>query len=355
MPRLPAQAGRKLLTVFLFLFTLTLVQGCSRPSKDNTGNKPAPPKHTVRVEPRPEDSGEIVRIHKVDEAGRILETEITYRNGERAREIYRINGSLAERQEFYKGGQVRQRSTIDEDGRTVLQMHYRQDGTLKLWQQALPDGSRQDTLYWSDGKQKFSETIKELDGTQKIRYFDKFGALTARKLLSANGEQLLQEQFDKNGKLIFKAEPCNTGEATEILTIYRPDGTIEMRQLFLAATSPWWKVSSLKTTELYDASGKKILMKVHMSISSYSYGYAATSTVDFVETFSEDGSRVVKHYSRYENDCLTQKEVFDSQGNLQSTESYNDPKPADPVEKRYRTDFERNDPMQAWQQEEPQN
>lgn len=351
MRRTLAHANSRLFAVLLLVVGLTIMSGCTGTNKD-ANNKPASPKYTIKVEPRPEDSGEIVRKHKIDEAGRTVETEITYRNGERAQEIYRLDGSLAERNEFYKAGQIRRRTTMSENGKTISQLNdYRADGTLKFRRQTLPDGRRLDVVYWSDGKHKFSECLVEQSDARETKYFNKSGALIARKLeTGARGILLLQEQFDENGNLVFKSEFNDPGET---LTIFRPDGTVEMRQICFAQKSGWWQGSTLQTVEIYDSSGTRIVMKIHMNISGYPYG-SARDIVDFVEIFLQDGSRVVNYYHHYGDDYLIKKEIFDPKDNLQSSESwdYYYKGPLEPVDKRHKTRFEGDDPVKTWELEE---
>lgn len=333
------------LGVCLLLLT-GLLTGCSR--QDPEPQKPTPPpvvtqKPTERIEMMPSDSEEFMRRHYIDATGVEVQTDIEYRNKDKAVIKYRGDQTQSEYQRTTKDGKVVIQRYFAADGKTVVRgQELRDDGTVKVKISQDASGAITTTTYWYDGQRVFSESVAQPNGAYKTTYFYKNGQKWLVRSGPNTGVIATEVQYSRTGQLQFKRE--KSGSETTV-TLYRNDGTELVRQHLVETPSQWgsYTYKTMKSVDEMSADGKTVERTLVMSSDGWS--------VSQVVRYNSDGTRLVRDV-RYDG-TVTHEEKVDANGNVLSKKDYSSSdNESESIDRSNLREPYSQDPVQNWDYQE---
>jgi hypothetical protein len=327
------------------LLAVGMLAGCGQQDSGQKNPNPKPPqvvtqpKPTPRVELMPDDSDEYLRRHFTNANGVEVETQIEYRNGDKADVKYRADGSQLSYNRTAKDGSVVADKTFAADGKTIVSgREVREDKTLKWTASQDANGVVTMVTYWWDGKTVFANTVTQPNGSYEATYFRKDGSLWMKRMGAQTGTVDREQSFDNSGKLAFTLE--HTPQDI-VATLYRADGTVLYKQHMTERKSGYGNYvnRTMLFVEEYAADGKTVERKLVMDSSGYS--------VDSVERPQSDGTTLVR--SLNSSGAVVHEARRDANGNIVSQR---DITPADGIKEPYEWRSVRtpssDDPVNSW-------
>lgn len=327
----------------LALISLLLLSACGDSTPQVAPQKESAAKKRVeKVQLMPESSNESLRRQIFDESGDQVESQILYRDGEKAVTKYRSGGAKNEYLRYGKDGKLRIRMVFANDGQTVQQgIERREDDTLKWELLRNKDGSGRRITYWYDGKRVFSEEIFLPDGSTETAFYHKNGKLWS-KLWQRLDKSSRQEFFKIDGGKAHVIERFNDG--AEQLSYFDDQGKLYLRQSRVLRPSSWGNSQNLElsTIEEIDPSTGEIRRRITLE----NNGWAVAQT----ETFTPDGGRILRVWRS--DGSYHREEVYDASGKRVRVKDFANQKPTEYVD---RNKFSRPygvDPQQNWDLQE---
>lgn len=198
------------------------------PGQPVTPNKPAG-KLSIKVEVMPESSEEATRIHKFNELGVEVETEIKFRDGGTGMESRNpLTRNVTEYVRYFKGGtDVKTRIKYAPDGKNILlEESFYAPAKVERRREKLPDGSLRAIEYYESGIEQTQYLLRSdgsghqinqddnsageppmlrfkvewtADGHATVEEYDNEAVLEARSKLFPDGTARMERY--KNGKL----------------------------------------------------------------------------------------------------------------------------------------------------------
>lgn len=216
------------------VFTALLIAMLTAPSVDKVSSyQPQIAKRWVETNPNRPD--ELRRQHDRDEFGRHT-IDIFYMNDNTGKLVYRSSGALESELIVRSDGLTIKSAAYAENGKDVVSgFELRVDGTLAWKTDVVTDHVSFTTVYWADGQTVYGTTShNRKSSTWDIIEHDMHG--TPVLLTQSRGQRIIHRQveFHADGK-IFRERVTNKDEkGRDIvnLIVYRPDSTIEGRQVW---------------------------------------------------------------------------------------------------------------------------
>ena len=312
----------------LMCFSLT---GCGD-NKTETPTQPEPPqaKVTLKIEARPESSGEQTRIHKIDELGRELEVEIAFRDKTKGWEIYNPDsGALVEVKRTHTNHKVLQLHIKYKGGKIVWEERYYPNGKLQQSRVWHKNGDRELRQYVNDGTTELTRLLIRQDGSgQWIQYRQDWQSRTVKGIAqsftwTANGDSTREMYNQADGTTLISRSEKNGDNL--VVSGLRADGTLLYKQYHKSSGDEQSRRNSflppwiLQKVELYSADGKTIEREFHYD-GSLPYPYCPSS-VHF--PMPGGGKRVVECTPNPQTSEaeVTGEKIFDASGNLVSEQT----------------------------------
>lgn len=145
----------------------------TQPTQPTAPNKPG--KLTIKVEVMPETSEEASRIHKFNELGVEVETEIKFRDGGVGTETRSsITRNVTEYVRYFKGGtDVKTRIKYASDGKTILlEESFYTPGKVERRREKLPDGSLRAVEFYESGVEQYHYLLRPDGSGQQVNHDD---------------------------------------------------------------------------------------------------------------------------------------------------------------------------------------
>ncbi|MBX9573320.1 MAG: hypothetical protein K2X77_30755 [Candidatus Obscuribacterales bacterium] len=191
------------------------------PDKPTTPNKPG--KVTVKVEVMPESSEEATRIHKFNELGVEIETEIKFRDGGLGLESrHPLTRNVTEYVRYFKGGtDVKTRIKYSSDGKNiVLEESFYAPGKVERRRERLPDGSLRAVEFYESGIEQTQYLVRPDGSGHQINHDD-----------NSNGEPpMLRFKAEWTADGHASVEEYNNEAVLEARSQLFPDGTARMER-----------------------------------------------------------------------------------------------------------------------------
>lgn len=268
----------KRITLVSFCGLLLLgLAGCdSKPDKSNPPTPPTPtaPKNIVKVELRPESSGEFQRIYTYTPDGaRLIELQVDYRDGKTVKEFYRLDGSLKTKQNFFQSSRplkLEKETDYAADGKTVLvERTYRIQGVIDSAKKFNTDGSTETTRYRLDGKRLHSVENRDSAGNATATYWRADGSLWAKsKTLGSQGYYVQPMEITYYGTNGNVAQVRTIRSNGMDITVNRADGTLQYTQTWSGYSSPYYRSFTLDSLKEYETDGKTLSREVKFTYST---------------------------------------------------------------------------------------
>lgn len=184
MPQILGKAAGLLSVLLISLISFSLPAMCNN-LVDQCSGSLGPCRQYLEL--RPQNSNEFSRRHIRDADGQEKEIQISYRNGDKARVLYRKDGSAISYQSWFANGKIKKTAHFDDTGTIVISgSEVRADGSL-LWQTVRTGlALLQTTSYYRDGSVFVKTTLNQSSQSGLTQVFHSNGKAWMEFQLSEN-------------------------------------------------------------------------------------------------------------------------------------------------------------------------
>lgn len=296
--------------------------GCDSKSGNNNNppkQPPAPtqPKNIVKVELRPESSGEFQRISTYTPDGaHLIELQIDYRDGNTEKQFFRNDGTTSKKQKFYQSSRplkLEKETEYAADGTTVvMERTFRVQGPLDAEKKFNADGSTETKRYRLDGKRLHSLENRDSAGNATATYWRADGSLWAKsKTLGTAG------YYSQPIEITYYGANGNVAQVRTILSnkmeiqVNRADGTKLYVQTWSGYSSPYYRSFTLDSLKEYETDGTTLSRELKFSYST---------RISEAHSYTK-GVKSSSRYYRWDG-TLEREETLDAAGKVTATKNH---------------------------------